>query len=360
MKRSKDRDELRYFLNDIQSDSQQGISKTLEDSYAHQIILTLIANFSVHGVLLFIMTALNKKLMFGFAVNDFPLLYKVNPLVISMGQFFFSSLFLFPFCSKIFFERIQLNIGAIMLASISYIATITSSLTIYYFFNPPPYFQLRSFSISCAFFIGFFNKHFYNFPDTFIAVSLMICGTLLSSGQSQEYYFPYLLFGFASSIASVQYPFSLRKAINFFRGQFILMAFSLNICSLIIIAPFAITFSDFSIFRHPDFSFWPFLGTLCLSGFNSGILCLTSSLLIYFASPLHYVVFSTARQSLLILFQSFYDPIHRTQTPATFTGHVLCLFSAIMVMVFHFQNLKNSTTPWSFPSSVWRLLGLIQ
>lgn len=359
MNRGKSIDELRYFLNDVQSDPPQRISRSLEDSYVRQITLTLIANFSIHGVLLFVMTALNKKLMFTYAVDDFPLLYKVNPLIISMGQFFFSSLFLFPFCSKRFFERFQLNIGAILLASVSYIATITSSLTLYYFFNPPPYFQLRSFSLSCAFFIGFFNKHFYNFPDTFIAVSLMICGTLLSSGQSQEYYFPFLLFGFASSIASVQYPFSLRKAINFFKGEFILMAFSLNICSLFIIAPFAFLFSDFSIFNHPKFLFWPFLRTLCLSGFNSGILCLTSSLVIYFASPLHYIVFSTARQSLLILFQSFYDPIRRTQTPATFTGHVLCLFSAIMVMIFHFQNIKQSTTPWSFPSSVWRLFGLI-
>lgn len=355
---SESNEELELFFNENKSASLQAISSSLETNYSNEVIKTLIANFLIHGILLFIMTKLNKQLMFELSIDDFPLLYKINPLLISMGQFFFSAVFLFPFCAKEFFTKVQANIGSILLTTIPYIATITSSLTIFYFYHPPPYFQLRSFSISCAFFIGFFNKHFYNFPDTIIATGLMICGTLLSSGPTQEYYFPYLVFGFASSVASVQYPFALRKALGSFRNNFVLLAFSLNISSLIFITPFALTFSDFSIFRHPEFSFSSFVFFLICSGFVSGVLCLTSSVLIYFSTPLHYIVFSTARQSLMILFQAFVNPVRRILTPSTFLGHLICFTSGIMVMFFHFQKLKQKTVvPWAFPVSLLRLLG---
>ncbi|OHS98461.1 hypothetical protein TRFO_35134 [Tritrichomonas foetus] len=359
--RTVENEELELFFNELQTDISPALTTSLEENYFRQVILTLITNFAAHGILLFIMTALNKTLIYSFAIDDFPLIYKVNPLLISMGQFFFSSLFLFPFCAKQFIDRFQISIGGMILTAVPYIATITSSLAIYYFFNPPPYFQLRSFSISCAFFIGFFNKHFYNFPDTIIAVGIMICGTLLSSGPSPEFYFPFLVFGFASSVASVQYPFAIRKSIGFFRRKFVLLAFSLNICSLVLVTPFALTCSDLSIFHRPEFKFWPFFFTLAFSGFISALLCLTSSILIYFSSPLHYIVFSTARSSLMILFQAIIDPVNRVLTPAMFLGHLICLSSGIMVMIFHFQKLKQKTlVPWSFPSSLWRLLGFIE
>jgi hypothetical protein len=71
------------------------------------------------------------------------------------------------------------------------LTSITSSLPIGYFFNPSPYFQVRSFSISTALFIGFSNKHFDNFPDILVASGPVMCGTLLSTGRSTEFSFPF-------------------------------------------------------------------------------------------------------------------------------------------------------------------------
>jgi hypothetical protein len=304
------------------------------------------------------MHILNRWIMFNFAIDDFPLLIKVSPLIIACGQFLFSSLFLFPFCWRQFFRCFQTAIGGVLLTSIPYIASISSSLTIGYFFNPPPYFQVRSFSISYAFFFSFFNRQFYIFPDPLIAASLMICGTLLSSGQSTEFYFPFLVFGFASSIVSVQYPCGLRKSLLSFRRRLILLAFSLNMCSFVITAPFAVFFADFSVFGDPAFRTAAFVRTLATSGIVAAVLCITSAVLIYFASPLHYVAISTVRSSTYILYQAYRDPVRRVLSPAMFLGHVLCVSSGVMVILFHLEKVRKKTTVrWAFPSSLFRLLG---
>ena len=351
------KEELEVFFKEFRMDPKDAQNKT--KNY-HGILFTLLTIITSHGFFLFVMTYLNKKLMISFAVEDFPLVFKVNPLFVSMGQFLFSSIFLFPFCARQFFSSIQSCIGNIMLTAVSYIATITSSMTILYFFNPPPYYQLRSFSISCAFFIGFFNKHFYNFPDTIIAVSLMICGSLLSASSFPEYYFPFLVYGIASSVASVQYPFSLRKSLELFKKKFILLAFSLNVCSFIFILPFALSCTDFSIFQRNDFKLKGFLLNLIFSGFVSGILCLTSALLIYFSTPLHYIVFSTTKQSILILFQAFINPVQRVLTPKMFVGHLICVASGIVVYIFHIIEMNQKTLiPIVFPNSLLRLLGIL-
>jgi hypothetical protein len=352
-------DELEIFFNDLSSEAQLPPNLTESDISSRHVVLTISSVLFVHLSLLFVMHNLNRWIMFSFIIDDFPLLRKVNPLIVSCGQFLFSSIFLFPFCGKEFFRCFQTSIGGVILTTIPYIASISSSLTISYFFNPPPYFQIRSFSISCAFFLGFFNRHFYNFPDTLIAASLMICGILLSSGRSTEFYFPFLIFGFGSSIASVQYPFGIRKSLPSFRRKLILFAFSLNFCSFFMIMPFALLYGDFSLLLRVEFQLWGFVRSLAISGIVAAILCVTSSVVIYFASPLHYVAISTVRSSVYILYQAFKDPVSRLLTPNMFLGHLLCVSSGVMVILFHLDKVKHKTAvPWLFPSSLWRLLGL--
>jgi hypothetical protein len=351
-------DELEVFFDELASDAQSDAPEI--HISAQQVLITIGFVVLVHLSLLFVMHNLNRWIMFNFAIDDFPLLHKVSPLIVASGQFLVSSVFLFPFCWRQFFRGFQASIGGIILTSISHIASISSSLTISYFFNPPPYFQIRSFSISFAFFLGFFNRHFYNFPDTLIAASLMICGTLLSSGWSTEFYFPFLIFGFASSIVSVQYPFGIRKSLPCFRHRVILLAFSLNICSFFITAPFTLAFGNFGLLTETSFPLAAFLGTLAISGIVAAVLCITSAILIYFASPLHYVAISTVRSSVHILFQAFTDPVRRVLTPGMFIGHVLCVSSGVMVILFHLEKVRRKTTVrWSFPASLWRLLGLV-
>jgi hypothetical protein len=354
-------DEMEIFFTEVASDTQSDTTGSIARGSARHVLMTFGLVIGVHLALLFVMHNLNNLIMFGFAVNDFPLLRKVSPLIVACGQFMFSGGFLFPFCCKQFFRSFQASIGGILLTAIPYIASISSSLTISYFFNPPPYFQIRSFSICCAFFIGFFTRHFYNFPDTLIAASLMICGTLLSSDRSTEFYFPFLIFGFASSIASVQYPFAIRKSLPSFRRRLVLLAFTLNFCSFFITAPFALLFADFDFLRDPAFNLFGFLKALALSGVVAAILCLTSSVLIYFASPLHYVAISSVRSSAHILFQAFRDPVRRVLTPAMFLGHVLCVTSGAMVVLFQLEKVKQRRlVRWSFPGSLWRLLGFVE
>jgi hypothetical protein len=354
-------EELELFFTDIDPEgTQNSVAMTVAISSRH-VLITISTVIVVHLALLFIMHNLNSWIMFSFAIDDFPLLRKVNPLIVASGQFLFSGIVLFPFCWRQFLHSFQTCIGGVCLTTIPYIASISSSLTISYFFNPPPYFQIRSFSITCAFFFGFFNRHFYNFPDTLIAVSLMICGTLLSSGPSTEFYFPFLIFGFASSIASVQYPFGIRKSLPSFRKKLVLMAFSLNFCSFCIATPFALIYADFSILRAPQFRFINFVETLAVSGLVAAILCITTSVVIYFASPLHYVAISSVRSSLHILFQAFLDPVRRVLTPGMFLGHLLCVSSGTMVVLFHLDKVRHKTAvPWSFPMSLWRLLGFAE
>jgi hypothetical protein len=356
-----DPDELEVFFTEVASDSQADSREAAKPDSGPHVTLTVSFVIVVHLTLLFLMTSLNRSLISGFAVDEFPLLHKPNPLVVASSQFFFSSLVFLPFCWRQFVRSLQACVGGVLLTSLPYIASITSSLTIGYFFNPPPYFQVRSDSISAAFFIGFFNKHFYNFPDTLIAASIMICGTLLSSGRSTEFYFPFLIFGFASSAASVQYPFAIRKSIRVFRRRLILFAFTLNVCSFLIILPFTWLFADFSIFRRRDFELWSFFRTLICSGVIAAILCLTSSMLIYFSSPLHYVALSTVRSSLSILVQAFRNPVKRVLTPGTFIGHLVCVGSGVMVVLFHLGKIRQKTAvPWAFPASLWRLLGAFE
>jgi hypothetical protein len=352
------RDELEYFFTEVPSESEFNTDAPTSRLSSQQVLLTISITIVIHLSLLCVMHNLNRWIMFNFAIDDFPLLQKVNPLVVASGQFLFSGLFLFPFCGRQFFHSFQSSVGGILLTTVPYITSITSSLTISYFFNPPPYFQIRSFSISCAFFLGFFNRHFYNFPDTLIAGSLMICGTLLSSGQSTEFYFPFLIFGFGSSFASVQYPFGIRKALPSFRKSLILLAFSLNFCSFLLTVPFTLAYADLTLLMQPGFQLWGFVRTLACSGFVAGVLCITSSIIIYFASPLHYVAISTVRSSAHILLQAFVNPIRRVLTPAMFLGHLLCVSSGVMLILFHLDKVRHKTTvPWSFPSSLWRLLG---
>jgi hypothetical protein len=354
-------EELELFFTDIDPEGGASSAAATVAISSRHVLITIGTVIVAHLALLFIMHNLNSWIMFSFAVEDFPLLRRVNPLIVASGQFLFSCIVLFPFCWRQFLRCFQTSIGGVCLTTIPYIASISSSLTISYFFNPPPYFQIRSFSISCAFFIGFFNRHFYNFPDTLIAASLMICGTLLSSGPSIEFYFPFLIFGFASSIASVQYPFGIRKSLPNFRKKLVLMAFSLNFCSFCITAPFTLIYADFSLLQSPQFRLLRFLEILAISGIVAAILCLTTSVVIYFASPLHYVAISAVRSSLYILFQAFLDPVRRVLTPGMFLGHLLCVSSGTMVVLFHLDKVRHKTAvPWSFPTSLWRLLGFAE
>lgn len=355
-----ERAELEMFFSEVASDGQAVMRPAIETGYMKHIIFTICLNLTIHFSLLFIMTILNRELSFGFAIDDFPLLIKVNPLIIASGQFLFSALFMLPFCIRDFVNRFQVSVGGVILTAVPYVASITSSLAHGYFFNPPPYYQIRSFSISCAFFVGFFNTHFHNFPDTIIAVGMMICGTLLSAGRSLEFYFPFLMFGFASSLASVQYPLSIRAAIRYFRRKFILLAFSLNLCSFVLTLPFTLLCADFSIFSHPEFNVSRFMTYLVLSGLFAGILCLTSAILIYFSSPLHYIVISTVRSSCMLLWQAYQNPLRRVLTPAMFVGNWICMAGGVMVFLFHFQKLRQRVgVPWVFPRSLWKLLGLV-
>lgn len=355
-----DRAELEMFFSEVASDGHSVTKPAIETGYMKNIILTICVNMVIHFSLLFIMTILNRELSFGFAIDDFPLLLKVNPLIIASGQFLFSTLLMLPFCIRDFVNRFQHSMGGVILTAVPYVASITSSLAHGYFFNPPPYYQIRSFSISCAFFVGFFNTHFHNFPDTIIAIGMMICGTLLSAGRSLEFYFPFLMFGFASSLASVLYPLGIRSSIRYFRRKFILLAFSLNLCSFLMTLPCTLVCADFKIFQHPDFNITRFMFYLILSGMFAGVLCLTSAILIYFSSPLHYIVMSTVRSSCMLLWQAYRNPLRRVLTPAMFLGNWVCMAAGVMVFLFHMQKLKQKAgVPWVFPRSLWKLLGLL-
>jgi hypothetical protein len=340
-------------------DPPSAFTNPVENRLSRQVLITISVALGAHFCLLFLMTSLNRRLMISFAIDDFPLLHKVNPLIVATGQFFCSAIFLLPFCATQFCRYFQLSIGGIILVSLPYIASIASSLTITFFFNPPPYHQVRSFAITCAFLIGFFNDHFYSFPDTAIAVGIMIGGTLLTSGRSTEFYFPFLIFGFASSIVSVQYPFGIRGALHTFRRKFVLMAFTLNLCSFLLTLPFTFVVADFRILKDPAFRLWPFLWTLMCSGIVSGILCLTTAVVIYFSSPLHYVTISSVRGSVTILLQAFADPVRRVLTPLTFFGHMICVVCGVMVLLLHLEQLRQKPgVLWTFPGSLWRLMGI--
>lgn len=322
---------------------------------------TIFVTIIFHWFLLFLMVYLNKTLMVHFSTDDFPLLSRINPLFVACGQFFFSTLFLMPFCWKQFVQKIQVSIGGVILTVVPYVGTITSALTKKYFFNSPPYFQLRSFSLSCAFFIGFFNRHFYNFPDTIIAVSLMICGTLLASEPSSEFYFPFLVFGLASSVMSVQYSFGIRKAITFFRRNLILLAFSLNFVSFFVTFPFAFLYTDFTIFRSPQFQLLSFIVHLAFTGLIGALICLTSTIIVYFSSPLHYIAISTTRASIHAIYKAFVNPVQGLMSPLAFIGHCICVCSGVMAVLLQLEKLKQkAVVPWLFPHSIWRLLGLVE
>lgn len=354
-------DELGLFFTDQSSQDDPGIHSGFDGNYFLHVGGAFLFAIAMHVLLLTAMIGMNHRLMVKYTVDDFPLFDRVNPLIVATGQFFFSALFLFPFCARQFVKHIQLSIGAILLTAIPYVASIVSSLAHGYFFKPPPYYQLRSFSISCAFFIGFFNRHFVNFPDTIIATGMMICGSLIASGRSTEFYFPYLVFGLASSVAAVQYPFGLRHAIVYFRRKFILLAFSLNLCSFCLTLPVTLACADFRVFRSPIFNFTSFLWTWVASGLTAGALCVTSSVLIYFSSPLHYVVVSTFRSHCTILYRGYVNPLRWLMTPGMFFGNWICVASGVMVILFHLQKIRDRSSnrgDWRFPASLFHLLGL--
>jgi hypothetical protein len=125
--------------------------------------------------------------------------------------------------------------------------------------------------------------------------------------------------------------------------------------------PFTLVVADFKLLQRPEFRFWPFVFTLICSGIVSGILCLTTAVVIYFSSPLHYVTISSVRSSVVILFQAFVNPVKRVLTPEMFFGHMICVLCGVMVLLLHLEQLRQKPgVLWTFPGSLWRLMGICE
>lgn len=348
---------LETFKEDVDEHASPALT---ENKYYKAVWITLCVTLIVHFISLTLLFRQNQLMYTKYIIDYFPYIQNISPFFISFSQSLISSLILTPFCIKEFISNIHDNVGGIFLTTIPYICSITSSLGILSFANPPPYYNLRSISICLSFFIGFFRKQFYNWPNMSIACGFMIVGTVLSYESHGELFYPYLFFGLQSSLSVVIYSYLVRRAIGSFRRKFLLLVYSMHVVSALLLLPFAIIFTDFTIFTNSRFPLGSFIGAIFCSGILSTIASCTTVLIVYMTSPLQYTAISTARQSVTQIVSAIIYPIDKILEPAQFAGHLLCIFSAIMVTILHLNRIRYKTAiPWEFPKSILKVFGII-